>query len=162
MFFRIQYRCSAVFFFFTWFFVFTGFFRKSAQKIPVFFSLPDIYHAQNRDKTGETESQKKGIFLVCHWPLAYSIALLNDTVSQELCNIHYIVHIYTSSISISISYLFDFHFVFTPATCPCVFRRRVSFLQGFFSQISIKKNLFFFRRFRFYPVFGKNATGYLP
>ena len=111
-----------------------GFFRKSAQQIPVFlFSLPDIYHAKNRDKTGETESQKKGIFLVCHWPLAYSIALLNDTVSQELCNIHYIVHIYTSSISISISYLFDFHFVFTPATCPCVFRRRVSFLQVFFA-----------------------------
>ena len=33
------------------------------KKNPFFFSLPDIYHAKNRDKTGETESQKKGIFL---------------------------------------------------------------------------------------------------
>ena len=133
----------AVFFFYRDIRFYRVFFANRHTKYP-FFSLPDIYHAKNRDKTGETESQKKGIFLVCHWPLAYSIALLNDTVSQELCNIHYIVHIYTSSISISISYLFDFHFVFTPATCPCVFRRRVSFLQGFFSQIGIKKPVFFF------------------
>ena len=123
-----QYRC----FFLQGYSFLQGFFANRHKNNPVFFPLPDIYHAKNRDKTGETESQKKGIFLVCHWPLAYSIALLNDTVSQELCNIHYIVHIYTSSISISISYLFDFHFVFTPATCPCVLRRRVSFLQGFF------------------------------
>ena len=142
-------------FFFTGIFGFTGFFCKSAQKkTRFFFSLPDIYHAKNRDKTGETESQKKGIFLaislsvgrreslgirstliplgpsaIGSWPTPLPFLL---TLSQELCNIHYIVHIYTSSISISISYLFDFHFVFTPATCPCVFRRRVSFLQGFF------------------------------
>ena len=102
--------------------------------------------------------------------LAYSI--LNDTVSQELCNIHYIVHIYTSSISISISYLFDFHFVFTPATCPCVLRRRVSFLQGFFSQISIKKPVFFFtlsilpgfrkKRNRIFTMQKKKTLGRFP
>ena len=147
-----------MFFFLPGYLVLQGFFANRHKKKTFFFSLPDIYHAKNRDKTGETESQKKGIFLaislsvgrreslgirstltplspsaIGSWPTPLPFLL---TLSQELCNIHYIVHIYTSSISISISYLFDFHFVFTPATCPCVFRRRVSFLQGFFRKLA--------------------------
>ena len=51
------------FFFYRDIWFYRVFLQIGTKENPVFFSLPDIYHAKNRDKTGETESQKKGIFL---------------------------------------------------------------------------------------------------